>query len=120
MSHRQLADSITDRNQECEGRCILLLFLLAYLGKMPANFVHLFLLIRASSKVTRTGIYLVYPWKEAPAGFYRLNVTMTRDRIFHLKKCPFLHQPLGPTRALFPAAQRQRIFRVLGCIKRDL
>ena len=62
---------------------------LAYLLKMPANFVPHYLMIQASSELTRPGTCLVYSWKELPAGFYRLNVTMTRDRIFPLKKCPF-------------------------------
>ena len=62
---------------------------LAYLLKMPANFVPHFLMIQASSELTRPGTCLVYSWKDLPAGFYRLNVTMTRDRIFPLKKCPF-------------------------------
>jgi hypothetical protein len=62
---------------------------LAYLGKMPANFVPHFLMIQASSELTRPGTCLVYSWKELPAGFYRLNVTMTRDRIFSLKSALF-------------------------------
>ena len=41
---------------------------------MPANLVHLFLMIRACSDLIRPGTRLVYPWKEDPAGFYRLNV----------------------------------------------
>ena len=64
-------------------------YLLAYLGKMPANFVPHFLMIQASSELTRPWTCLVYPWKELPAGFYRLNVAMTRDRIFSLKSALF-------------------------------
>ena len=63
--------------------------LLAYFPKMPANFVPHFLMIQASSELIRPGTCLVYSWKELPAGFWRLNVTMTRDRIFSLKSALF-------------------------------
>ena len=62
---------------------------LAYFPKMPANFVPHFLMIQASSELIRPGTCLVYSWKELPAGFWRLNVTMTRDRIFSLKSALF-------------------------------
>ena len=62
---------------------------LAYLLKMPANFVPHYLMIQASSELTRPGTCLVYSWKDLPAGFYRLNVTMTRDRNFSAEKVPF-------------------------------
>ena len=75
---------------------LLLLEVLAYLGKMPANFVPHFLMIQASSELTRPGTCLVYSWKELPAGFYRLNVTMTRDRIVSLKSALFFARRSGP------------------------
>jgi hypothetical protein len=65
------------------------LYVLAYFPKMPANFVPHFLMIQASSELIRPGTCLVYSWKELPAGFWRLNVTMTRDRIFSLKSALF-------------------------------
>ena len=65
------------------------ILLLAYFPKMPANFVPHFLMIQASSELIRPGTCLVYSWKELPAGFWRLNVTMTRDRIFSLKSALF-------------------------------
>ena len=65
------------------------LHVLAYLLKMPANFVPHYLMIQASSELTRPGTCLVYSWKDLPAGFYRLNVTMTRDRNFSAEKVPF-------------------------------
>ena len=81
---------------------------LAYFPKMPANFVPHFLMIQASSELTRPGTCLVYSWKEDPAGFYRLNVTMTRDRIF--PKEPFFSFFAFGAEALFPAAQRRENF----------
>ena len=79
----------TEQGVSSRGQPVLAYLLLAYLLKMPANFVPHYLMIQASSELTRPGTCLVYSWKELPAGFYRLNVTMTRDRIFPLKKCPF-------------------------------
>ena len=62
-------------------------------------------MIQASSELTRPGTCLVYSWKDLPAGFYRLNVTMTRDRIFSLKSalfCPFFSLGAEARKVLLP------------------
>ena len=67
-------------------------------------------MIQASSELTRPGTCLVYSWKDFPAGFYRLNVTMTRDRNFSSEKVPFFSFFAFGAEALFPAAQRRENF----------
>ena len=50
------------------------------------------------------------PPSSIPAGFYRLNVTMTRDRNFSAEKVPFFSFFAFGAEALFPAAQRRENF----------